>query len=203
VGPKARLQDLAVRTGLRPYQRRWVLSAQDWDREYERGVLDYYGELRELARYSVLIGYVRERGADLRVLDVGCGVGLLRGRLPAGTVGRFVGTDPSEAAIAQARAAFPGDAWHVAALPDAALGPFDVIVCNEMLYYVEDLDALLARLDSLLAPGGRLLSSIVRHPGAFTLDRALDGRFRRRDAVVVRSESGPGNAWRLACHERA
>jgi 2-polyprenyl-3-methyl-5-hydroxy-6-metoxy-1,4-benzoquinol methylase len=196
-GVTRRVRDLGIRAGVVPYSRRWVLSADDWDREYDRGVLDYYGDLRELARYSVLTGYVRARGDRPSILDVGCGVGLLRERLR-----RFVGTDPSAVAIARAQEHHPGDEFVVAELPDAALGPFDVVVCNEMLYYVEDLDALLARIHSLLAPGGWLLSSIVRHPGDVTLHRALDGRFERRDAVVVTSQSGPGNAWRLACHQR-
>lgn len=201
-GVKRRVNDLGVRAGVLPYRRRWVLDAADWDREYERGVLDYYGDLRELARYSVLIGYLRARGGAPSVLDVGCGVGLLRERLPADAVGRFVGTDPSEVAIARAREAHPGDEFAVTDMPDVALGPFDVVVCNEMLYYAEDLDALLARLHDLLVPGGWLLSSIVRHPGDMTLHRALDQRFSQRDAVVVQSRTGPGNAWRLACHER-
>jgi 2-polyprenyl-3-methyl-5-hydroxy-6-metoxy-1,4-benzoquinol methylase len=201
-GVTRRVRDLGVRAGVVPYSRRWVLSADDWDREYARGVLDYYGELRELARYSVLTGYIRARGGRPSILDVGCGVGLLRERLRDDEVGRFVGTDPSEVAIERAREAHPGDEFVVTELPDPALGPFDVIVCNEMLYYAEDLDALLARLHELLAPGGWLLSSIVRHPGDVTLHRALDARFTQRDAVVVQSQSGPGNAWRLACHER-
>jgi 2-polyprenyl-3-methyl-5-hydroxy-6-metoxy-1,4-benzoquinol methylase len=201
-GVRRRVNDLGVRAGVLPYRRRWVLEAADWDREYERGVLDYYGDLRELARYSVLIGYLRARGGAPSVLDVGCGVGLLRERLPAEAVGRFVGTDPSEVAIQRAREAHPGDEFAVTDMPGAALGPFDVVVCNEMLYYAEDLDALLARLHDLLVPGGWLLSSIVRHPGDVTLHRALDARFTQRDAVVVQSQTGPGNAWRLSCHER-
>lgn len=197
-----RIRDLGVRAGVLSYSRRWVLSAADWDREYDKGVLEYYGELRELARYSVLIGYLREQGGALDVLDIGCGVGLLRGRLRDDEVARFVGTDPSSVAVQRAREAHPADEFVVTELPEVALGPFDVVVCNEMLYYVDDLDALLERIGALLAPGGRLLTSIVRHPGDVTLHRALDERFERVDAVVVRSESGPGNAWRLACHAR-
>jgi 2-polyprenyl-3-methyl-5-hydroxy-6-metoxy-1,4-benzoquinol methylase len=197
-----RARDLGVRAGVLPYRRRWVLSADDWDREYDSGVLDYYGAFRELARYGVLVGYLGERPAPPAILDVGCGVGLLRERLRDDEVGRFVGTDPSTVAIERAREAHPSAEFHVAALPPADLGPFDVVVCNEMLYYVEDLGPLLERIDALLAPGGWLLTSIVRHPGDVALHRALDERFERLDAVVVQSQSGPGNAWRLACHGR-
>lgn len=198
-----RVRDLGVKAGVLPYSRRWVLSAADWDREYDKRVLEYYGDFRELARYSVLVGYLRELGGTPAVLDVGCGVGLLRTRLRDDEVGRFVGTDPSAVAIERARADHPDGEFVVAELPDVALGPFDAVVCNEMLYYVEDLDALLERIGALLKPGGRLLTSIVRHPGEVSLHRALDARFERVDSVVVQSESGPGNAWRLACHRTA
>ena len=60
-----KVRDLGVRAGVLPYRQRWVLSSADWDREYGGGVLDFYGDLRELARYSVLIGYVRAHGAAL------------------------------------------------------------------------------------------------------------------------------------------
>lgn len=202
-----KVRDLGVRAGVLGYRQRWVLSSADWDREYDGGVLDFYGDLRELARYSVLIGYVRAHGAALgaapSILDVGCGVGLLRERLPDGEVGRYVGIDPSTVAVQQGTARGYRDAeFVVGTTPQAGSGPFDVIVCNEVLYYVEDLDLLFGRLEELLAPGGRLVTSIVRHPGAIALDRALDERFTRHDAVVVRSETGPGNAWRVALHGR-
>jgi 2-polyprenyl-3-methyl-5-hydroxy-6-metoxy-1,4-benzoquinol methylase len=202
-----KVRDLGVRAGMLPYRQRWVLSSADWDREYGGGVLDFYGDLRELARYSVLIGYVRAHGAALgtapSILDVGCGVGLLRERLPDGEVGRYVGIDPSTVAVQQGTARGFRDAeFVVGATPEAGSGPFDLIVCNEVLYYVEDLGLLLGRLEELLAPGGRLVSSIVRHPGAIALDRALDEHFTRHDAVVVHSETGPGNAWRVALHGR-
>jgi 2-polyprenyl-6-hydroxyphenyl methylase/3-demethylubiquinone-9 3-methyltransferase len=198
-----RVRDLGVRAGVLPYRKRWVLSSNDWDREYGGGVLDFYGDLRELARYSVLVGYIRAHGEEPSILDIGCGVGLLRERLPDNQVGRYVGIDPSTVAIEQARDRdLPCAEFHVAETPELDLGPFDVVVCNEVLYYVEDLGILLDRIGGLLAPGGCLVTSIVRHPGDVSLHRALDARFERLDAVVVQSESGPGNAWRVALHGR-
>jgi SAM-dependent methyltransferase len=196
--------DAGVRAGIVPYRRRWALTAADWDREYGRGILDRYGDLVELARYSVLIGYVRHREGRPSILDVGCGTGLLRDRLPTGEVGQFVGIDPSAVAIETARGRGHENAeYHVAELPDPGLGHFDLVVCNEMLYYPEDLDALLAAIDGVLAPGGWLLTSIFRHRGDIALHRALAARFALVDEVEVVSRSGPGNAWRLAAYGRA
>jgi len=200
----AQARGLGVRTGLLRYRRRWALSAKDWDREYTRGVLDYYGELRELGRYSALVGYIRFLGERPTILDVGCGVGLLRSRLADEDVGRFVGIDPSEVAIAEARRAGHADShFHVGDAPEPGLGSFDIVVCNEVLYYVDDLDALLDRIASALKPGGHLLTSIFRHPGDVALHRALDRHFERVDAIDVSSQTGPANAWRAACYRAA
>jgi len=203
-GLAARARDAGVRLGVIRYRPRWALSAKDWDREYSRGVLEYYGELRELGRYSALVGYVRFLGERPTILDIGCGIGLLRSRLPDEDVGRFVGLDPSEVAVEQARRAGYADSdFHVGDGPNAELGSFDIVVCNEVLYYVDDLGALFDRIASALKPGGHVLTSIFRHPGDVALHRALDRYFERVDAVDVRSHSGPRNGWRVACYRLA
>jgi SAM-dependent methyltransferase len=200
----ARLRDAGVRSGVMSYRRRWVLSDADWDREYSRGVLDVYGAMRELARYSVLIGYLRARPSPPSVLDIGCGIGLLAQRLGEGDVASYVGIDPSEVAIDEARRSLerPGMTFLVGAEPSERLGSFDVVVCNEVLYYVDDVEALMEQVRACLRPGGWLLTSILRHSGDVALHRLLDRRFERVDAVTVRSHEGPGSAWRLACHAR-
>jgi SAM-dependent methyltransferase len=201
---RALAYDAGVRLGLLPYRRRWALTAADWDREYARGVLDRYGDLVELGRYSVLIGYVRQHGERPSILDIGCGTGLLRDRLPEDAVGRFVGIDPSAVAIDAASARGHRDTEYlVAELPGPDLGRFDLVICNEMLYYAPDLDALFSAIEAVLAPEGWLLTSVFRHPGDVALHRALAERFALVDEVEVRSRSGPGNAWRLAAYQRA
>jgi 2-polyprenyl-3-methyl-5-hydroxy-6-metoxy-1,4-benzoquinol methylase len=198
---KDRIVDLGVRAGVLHYRRRWVLSADEWDREYGKGHCDHYGDLRELARYSALIGYIRAAGRRPEILDIGCGTGVLRERLPEDAVGRYVGIDPSRVAIEQARArGCARSTFEVATTPSADLGRFDVVVCNEVLYYVDDLPLLLERIRELLKPGGCLVTSILRHPGDAALQRALDEHLERRDSVEIRSDSAAGHAWRVGMH---
>jgi SAM-dependent methyltransferase len=200
---RRRTHDLAVRAGLRPYSRRWLLSASDWDREYAGDGLHRYGELVELSRYSVLLGYIRYFGQQA-VLDYGCGVGLLRARLRDDEIGRYVGVDPSSVAIERARAQeAPRSVFVVGTDPPAEHAPFDVVVCNEVIYYAEDVGVLLEQLHAVMRPGGYLLTSIFRHPGDIALHRLLDRRFVRRDAVHVQSQAGPRHAWNLFAHQRA
>lgn len=98
-----------------------------------------------------------------RVLDVGCGPGLLAESAAAavGTAGEVCGIDLSEPMVALARrrcAHLPWVAFEVAdavALPGAA-ERFDAVTCTQVLEYVADVDRALEELRRVLRPGGRL-----------------------------------------------
>jgi 2-polyprenyl-6-hydroxyphenyl methylase/3-demethylubiquinone-9 3-methyltransferase len=197
------------RLGVLPHQpERW--SAERWTEAYGSGQLEYYGTLDELARYSLLVGYVgfffppsSERPLP-RVLDVGCGTGLLRNRLGS-VVGEYVGVDLSATAVESAqRRALPGTRFVVGDVASPDLGSFDVVVLNEMLYYVEDLGPFFDRLGALLEPSGLLLVSMWRHPGDRTLAAALDARFPLVDRVEARNRANQLNprGWLVSCHRR-
>jgi len=200
----ARVRNVGVRAGLLPYRRPYELQTSVWDRDYGRGKLDFYGDLDELARYSILVGYVKFLGRGQSILDVGCGVGLLRERLEGVEFGRYLGIDPSAAAIESAgHLADDRTSFAVAEASVAELGQFDVVVCNEVLYVVPDTEALLDQIHQLVRPGGHLLTSIWRHSGDVALHRWLDSRFELADAVELRSLTRSGRRWRLACHRRS
>ena len=194
-------RDLGVRFNLIAYRRPWEVAAEDWDRDYASGKLDFYGHFRERGRYGVLSAYLAARAAPVRLLDVGCGVGLLRGHLTGIDVAEYVGIDPSSEAIEAARKTQAShESFHVAHLPGQAMGQFDVIVCNEVLYYIEDLPGALSRLHAALKPGGWVLTSIVRHPGDVALQRALAAEFDTIDSVFIRRRLRPRNGWTVGCH---
>lgn len=194
--------DAAVRTGLRPY-RPHVWSDQQWRQGYEQGGLDYFADVAELGRYSVLAGYLRHVGGAPAVLDIGCGTGLLRQRLDPATFGSYLGIDMAPAAIERAaRLADGTTAFRVADPHTEDLGRFDVVILNEVVYMVADPARLLDRVAGFLRPGGALLTSIWRHPGDHLVWRAIDARFDARDMVELRDR---GNAlaprgWRIAWH---
>jgi 2-polyprenyl-6-hydroxyphenyl methylase/3-demethylubiquinone-9 3-methyltransferase len=201
---------LGRRLGVLPHQaERW--STDQWTDAYGSGQLEYYGTLDELARYSLLVGYVGfffPPGPDRtppRVLDVGCGTGLLRARLEGTGVGDYVGVDLSPTAVETAERRHLARARFV--VGDAAtldLGRFDVVVLNEMLYYIQDVDQFLRRLCDLLEPSGLLLVSMWRHPGDQTLWRTVDERFPLVDRVEARNRGNEINpkGWIVSCHRR-
>ncbi len=114
--------------------------------------------------------------ADLRVLDVGCGGGILtEGLARAGA--RACGVDLAEDALAAARQhassqGLPIDYRHCAIEELAALEPagFDLVTCMEMLEHVPDPAAVVQACAQLLKPGGALyLSTLNRNPKSFLM----------------------------------
>ena len=116
-------------------------TAQTWDAQYAAGRWAYLGELPELARFSVLAGYLRHFKPGGAILDVGCGEGVLAKRLGAGDYRRYLGVDLSRAAHRDG-----GPIGHPQTPP--GLRPtakatrrqesFDAIVFNEVLYFFTD-----------------------------------------------------------------
>lgn len=98
-----------------------------------------------------------------RVLDAGCGPGLLTrelGRL-AGEGGRVLAVDRSAGMLAVARERCAGMAQvafrqsPVESL-EAIGETFDVIACTQVLLYIAEVAPVLAMMHRLLAPGGRI-----------------------------------------------
>ncbi len=107
-----------------------------------------------------------------RVLDVGCGAGstggLLRPRGPERLVG--IEINPEAAAIAS----HTYDEVHVGAAEELLAGldgPFDTILCYDVLEHLVDPWAVLDQLARLSAPGARLHVSV---PNARHLSLMLD-----------------------------
>ena len=113
-----------------------------------------------------LVERARPFGPSDRILDLGCGTGIvarvLRERLGGGA--RLVGLDLSGAMIAKARSIAHDIEWHegnATALPFAD-GSFDVVLSQQMLQFCRDRQAAAREIRRVLAPGGRLVASTWR-----------------------------------------
>lgn len=109
----------------------------------------------------------RFRGAHPRVVDVGCGGGILAEAL-ARAGASVTGIDLSERSLAIAREHARQSALAIdyrlmptAAFAAEAAGSFDLVCCMEMLEHVPDPGDIIAQCAKLLKPGGVAIFSTI------------------------------------------
>ncbi|MBB4603966.1 2-polyprenyl-6-hydroxyphenyl methylase/3-demethylubiquinone-9 3-methyltransferase [Xanthomonas arboricola] len=114
--------------------------------------------------------------AGARVLDVGCGGGLLSESMARlGAQVTAIDLAPELVKVARLHSLESGVQvdYRVQSVEDLATeqpGSFDAVTCMEMLEHVPDPTAIIRACASLLKPGGKLfLSTLNRTPAAFAL----------------------------------
>lgn len=143
-----------------------ALAARWWDRQSEFKPLHDINPLR--------LDWIDERVglAGKRVLDVGCGGGILAESM-ARRGARVQGIDMGEAPLAVARLhaeqeGVTGLDYRRVTVEDLAAeqpGSFDVVTCLEMLEHVPDPAAVVSACQRLVKPGGRVFfSTLNRNP---------------------------------------
>lgn len=167
-----------VSSYLRPYTS--AHGVADCDDEYRSGDWDYLANEQEAPRFHVVAGYCLRTTPRPRVLELGCGEGLLAQRLSPAHYTEFLGVDAAEDAVEKARAKGLDRAAFVQADastftpddvdPTGSPKRFDVIVFSEMLYYLPDPLATVRRLqEGWLAPTGEI---VVSHYKSIDLPQA-------------------------------
>lgn len=146
------------------------MAASWWDPE---------GEFRPLHRLNpVRVAFIRDRlvrhfardsralapFAGLRLLDIGCGGGLVAEPMARlGFAVTAIDADRTALGVARAHAAAMGLAidYREAAVEDLAGASFDAVVALEVVEHVRDRPAFLAATVALVRPGGALVAATL------------------------------------------
>jgi peptidoglycan/xylan/chitin deacetylase (PgdA/CDA1 family)/2-polyprenyl-3-methyl-5-hydroxy-6-metoxy-1,4-benzoquinol methylase len=152
-----------------------------WDRFFALPDPWAYDSDYEAVKYEQTLALLpEEMAAD--ALEIACAEGHFTVRL-APRVGRLTAVDISPRALARAQARCSGHgnvAFQILDLnADDIPGPFDLIVCSEVLYFVRDLPGVVRRILSQIRPGGFFLSAHSR--------------------VLIDDPEGIGFDWKQAC----
>ena len=163
---------------------------QWFDRTYRTKGLAY---LRPAEFYAIFLEYLEVRPGQ-RLLDLGCGPGLLLGQALARGAGAW-GIDLSGTALALARGQAPGarlQAGNAEALSFRD-GSFDCITCIGTFEHFLDGERALAEMRRVLRPEGRIC---VMVPNSRTLKWQLEGELLGRHARDSHERAAPLEAWR-------
>jgi ubiquinone/menaquinone biosynthesis C-methylase UbiE len=142
-----------------------------------------------------LVERARPFGPSDRILDLGCGTGIvariLRDRL--GGAARLTGLDVNAAMLAKAKSIAPDITWqegNAMALPFADKS-FECVLAQQVLQFVPDRAQAMREIRRVLVPGGRLIASTWRPRSYQPLPEAL--------GLVAEKHLGPGNdkRWSL------
>ena len=147
------------------------IASRWWDRESEFKPLHEINPLR--------VSYIERQAQGVegkRILDVGCGGGILAEAL-AQQGAQVTGIDMAELSLKVARLHLHESALEidyqlstVEAFAENHVAQFDIVTCLEMLEHVPDPASVISSAARLLKPGGVLfLSTINRNPKAFAL----------------------------------
>jgi len=147
------------------------IASRWWDPESEFKPLHAINPLR--------LAYIEKQAGDLagkRVLDIGCGGGILAEAL-ARKGARVCGIDMADLSLKVARLHLHESQLDIdyqlstaEAFAEQQAAQFDIVTCLEMLEHVPAPESVIAAAAKLLKPGGQLfLSTINRNPKAFTL----------------------------------
>jgi 2-polyprenyl-6-hydroxyphenyl methylase/3-demethylubiquinone-9 3-methyltransferase len=137
-----------------------------WDSAGPMRPLHVVNALRLAYLRELIAAHLAAQARPLRVLDIGCGAGLLAEPL-ARAGARVTGIDAAEKNIAAARVHAEAGGLRIdyrAGEPATALGAdeqFDLVLMLEVVEHVADVPAFVAAAARHVAPGGLLLASTI------------------------------------------
>lgn len=171
-------------------------TKKQWELQFSNGRWDRLqeGQSNTIKIAQLILDFVQTKSERVRVLDVGCGNGGLA-RLIAHAVD-YTGIDIAESAIVSARKVVSYGEFITcdAMCPPANLGMFDILIFNELLYYI-DPRIVLPRYRMYANSDTQVYISVVRFWRSWFLWRRIKQSLRLTKLFVVRDAR---HCWDIA-----
>lgn len=178
---------------------KWLKKQIRWNYKYKIGSWDYMG--KENLRYQAIVNQIRETNlSQPKILDLGCGYGALNDYLNKDDYAAFLGVDFSSHAVQRAIEANYANADFLVAdihqfFPEDT---FDVIIFNEVLYYLEDQMGIVDRFSKCLNPKGYFIFSFYGGREDLVLELEKNYQLIRKESVI-QSDS---ISWNVCLYKR-
>lgn len=144
-----------------------------------------------------LLDSVKRHAGGGRILDLGCGTGLLAEKLGGDAYAEYIGVDVSREALARANQKSLVHSQFIEGDVEGfnPEGEFDLIVFQESLYYVNPMSRLqvLQKYSTSLSPEGRFLVTVVQSDRFASMISLIRERF---NVLEDRTLEGSAN-WRM------
>ena len=189
----------SVFAAFRSFVKRKLNMAYKFDLQYARQQWNGLRDTPELARYSVIIGYIYHFFQKPVVADLGCGEGVLAEKMKHTDFAVLLGVDFSEVAIEKARQ-IPDSRcrFEVGDLNTyVPLGKYDAVIFNESIYYLKNPAQALTRLCSNLNNGGIFIFSIVDKGGLQDNDMWQEICTNLQPIDTTRVTNKAGDSWTI------
>jgi len=180
-------------------------SKKQWDNEYASGKWDYLDSTpSERARSAIMGMYCRYYSPEGKILDVGCGHGTLADFLNPAQKRKYLGIDISAKAVEAAKKKGVS-AKNCDFQKFDSTTKYDMVVFNEVLYYMDE-KAALKRGAAILKKKGTVIISLYRMKNK-RYDRGIwriaSRIFRPIDVIEVSGiAKGRPVIWRVQISEK-
>jgi predicted TPR repeat methyltransferase len=183
-----------------------VQSRDRWENEYESGAWSRLHSSHEFAHYTLVASYLQRHGRPFRLLDVGCGEGVILKFLNRSLVESYTGVDIAQAALDKIPLKRSQDRMICSQLETySPEGRWDVILFNEVLYYTADPVAQFRKFSGSLNANGFYVISMFKKRNPFAWNNRCIRRIQRHlheekyriDDAVRLAKSDNSATWEI------
>ncbi|MEO6348697.1 MAG: class I SAM-dependent methyltransferase [Aquaticitalea sp.] len=176
---------------------------QRWNKQYKNGLWDNLNSETERIRYQTIIDFISTYGSKHpKILDLGCGAGILCNRLKNVDYNYFLGMDFSSVSIEKANSLHLNKAEFICAdlhifMPNQN---FDIIVFNEVFYYINDNEKenVLNRMIGCLNEDGIFITSMYRE--GISCWEVFDSKLKQLQFTTVTTDNEK-TYWKIGVYK--